>query len=260
MIIYKITNKINGKIYIGQTVKSLKERWGQHHRQASYGCNLALHNAIRKYGKENFTVEQIDVARNRDELDQKEIYWIEYYNSLSPNGYNLHTGGLHHEVSDETREKQRLSHLGYRLGEKASEETRKKMSEIAKERYKDKTKHPNYGKKLSDETKAKISKAHKGKKLSLEQRELMSEQRRGEKNHNWGKPRSEETRIKIGLARKGKRVREDAANAKKVLCVETGELFGCIKDAHEKYGISHIGGCCNGQRKTAGGYHWRFAS
>ena len=105
MIVYKVTNRINGKVYIGQTVQTLEQRWKQHCCKSS-GCK-ALHLAIEKYGSENFTVEQIDVACDREELNQKEQYWIQHYNSLSPNGYNLTAGGdgcPGYAHSDETKE------------------------------------------------------------------------------------------------------------------------------------------------------------
>ena len=73
MIIYKATNKINGKVYIGQSHKSLEERMRRHKndstRQDSY-----FYRAIRKYGWENFSWEVIDIAETDEELDQKEVY------------------------------------------------------------------------------------------------------------------------------------------------------------------------------------------
>ena len=71
MIVYKVTNRINGKVYVGQTTRPLIVRWRQHTAPSVTKC-LALHRAIMKYGRENFTVEQIDVASNRDELNKKE--------------------------------------------------------------------------------------------------------------------------------------------------------------------------------------------
>lgn len=91
MIIYKITNLINNKIYIGQTCRTLSQRWKEHCSKRS-GCTY-LHNAIMKYGKENFKVEQIDIAISKEDLDYKESYYIEYFNSIVPNGYNLNSGG-----------------------------------------------------------------------------------------------------------------------------------------------------------------------
>ena len=89
MVIYKITNQINGKIYIGQTVRALEERMRQHKRNSKTAIDRALH----KYGAENFSVEVIDTAETPEELNAKEIAWIASYNSMAPNGYNLCKGG-----------------------------------------------------------------------------------------------------------------------------------------------------------------------
>ena len=88
MWIYKITNIQNNKIYIGQTIRPIKDRFHRH-------INDALNNvidthfarAIKKYGKENFKIEEIDTATSQEELTQKEQYWIQYYNSVQE-GYN----------------------------------------------------------------------------------------------------------------------------------------------------------------------------
>ncbi len=87
MIIYKITNLVNGKLYIGQTVKSLGCRWLQHCGKDSK-CT-ALSEAIKIFGKENFTIEQIDTASDYKMLIMKESLHIQYYDSIFPNGYNL---------------------------------------------------------------------------------------------------------------------------------------------------------------------------
>ena len=84
--IYKITNNINGKIYIGQT-KNVKKRFKEH---INAETNSAIHNAIKKYGKENFTFEIIEGPIKN--YNEREIYWIEFYNSYR-NGYNLTIGG-----------------------------------------------------------------------------------------------------------------------------------------------------------------------
>lgn len=91
MFIYKVTNLINGKSYIGQTIKSLSYRWSQHCRNRR-GCS-ALRDAIKKYGKENFTIEEIGGATNQTELNYQEWFLINKYNTLAPNGYNLKSGG-----------------------------------------------------------------------------------------------------------------------------------------------------------------------
>lgn len=88
MWIYKISNTINNKIYIGQSSRSVKERFKRHLNDAlSNRLDTHFCRAIRKYGPEHFYVETIDAASNKNELNEKEHYWINYYNSVE-NGYN----------------------------------------------------------------------------------------------------------------------------------------------------------------------------
>lgn len=88
--LYKITNNINGKIYIGQTVHPEK-RWWEHRRRAiTHHDNYPIHLAIAKYGEENFSFEVLEESEN---YDQREQQLIQEYNSLSPNGYNVALGG-----------------------------------------------------------------------------------------------------------------------------------------------------------------------
>jgi group I intron endonuclease len=88
MCIYKITNVINNKIYIGQTVHTIQHRF-QRHINDAINCNLNTHfaRAIRKYGKESFRIEIIDTTNSSEELTAKERYWIHFYNSINY-GYN----------------------------------------------------------------------------------------------------------------------------------------------------------------------------
>ena len=91
--IYKITNIINGKSYIGQTIQNVKERFYQHcaTKCSKAVSNMAIHRAIKKYGKSNFTVEVIEEIDSAN-LNDRERYWIKYYNSYN-NGYNSTKGG-----------------------------------------------------------------------------------------------------------------------------------------------------------------------
>ena len=94
MIIYKITNLINGKIYIGQTIRSLSDRWAEHLRASNNNSYLHIHCAMRKYGANNFSIETIDTATSKEELDHKEKFWISHFNSTDPCfGYNCSYGG-----------------------------------------------------------------------------------------------------------------------------------------------------------------------
>ena len=93
MIIYKVTNLLNGKVYIGQTKRSLDARWAQHCTDVnSKICCFKLQKAIKEFGADNFSVKQIDSAESKEEADEKEVYWINYYNSMEE-GYNTSPGG-----------------------------------------------------------------------------------------------------------------------------------------------------------------------
>ena len=88
MWIYKITNIQNNKVYIGQTIRPIEQRFKRHLNDALHNIlDTHLARAIRKYGKDSFIIEEIDTAETQDELNKKEQYWIRYYNSVE-DGYN----------------------------------------------------------------------------------------------------------------------------------------------------------------------------
>ena len=91
--IYKITNKLNNKVYIGQTIQKPIERFYQHCAKKcdKYILNMVIHKAIFKYGKDNFTFEVIEEVP-KQQLNEREKYWIKYYNSYT-DGYNSTKGG-----------------------------------------------------------------------------------------------------------------------------------------------------------------------
>lgn len=98
MLIYKVTNKINNKSYIGLTTRTLEERKSEHLRH-TYSENTYFHRAINKYGKENFLWEIIDdTSKSLKELKEKETYYIKYFNTLAPNGYNISAGGEYPKI------------------------------------------------------------------------------------------------------------------------------------------------------------------
>lgn len=92
--IYKIINTVNNKVYIGQTTKTVEERFKMHLNAANSNAKKTLHlySAMNLYGKDKFYAVEIDTAKNRKELNIKECYWINYYNSIK-NGYNMIDGG-----------------------------------------------------------------------------------------------------------------------------------------------------------------------
>lgn len=88
--IYKITNTINNKVYIGQTIRPLKERFGEHCRPSSE-C-FKLRNAIQKHGRDSFTIELIGICHNQEDADNMESFFIENLRAIK-DGYNIDRGG-----------------------------------------------------------------------------------------------------------------------------------------------------------------------
>jgi group I intron endonuclease len=121
-IIYCIENLENGKRYVGQTTRDLVERFREHCGNGGTSVSPKLKNAIKKYGKDCFCVEilwEIDSCV-QDELNKKEIEFIENFNTMHPNGYNLTYGGLGGRHSNET--KKLLSEKSKRMWETRREE------------------------------------------------------------------------------------------------------------------------------------------
>ena len=108
--IYKITNKFNNKVYVGQTNRNVQERWKSHCNRKD--SRSAITSAITKYGKQNFILEILEeVSTNK--LDSRERFWIKKYNSIAPFGYNLCAGGnKHKKASKQLRKKLSLAKLG----------------------------------------------------------------------------------------------------------------------------------------------------
>lgn len=97
--IYLITNNVNGKQYVGQTKSTIEHRFGQHISNSKRNRNDVIYKAIRKYGKENFKVEELfmvsckTVDELQDIINEKEIFYIKKHKTLIPNGYNILIGG-----------------------------------------------------------------------------------------------------------------------------------------------------------------------
>jgi group I intron endonuclease len=144
--IYKITNKIDNKIYVGQTIQDVEARWKDHLKRGS-NCRY-LKSAINKYGIDNFEFKLICITFD-NQLDDMEIKYIEQYNSLVPNGYNLRLGGN---------------------SGRHNAETKQKISETLKKRYQNGLIPPRsqLGIPHSEITKKKISESLKGRKMSQE--------------------------------------------------------------------------------------------
>ena len=225
-------------MYIGKTVDRKKRHSA--HINGKKGSKL-LFNAMKKYGKNNFTKTIIGYFNSAKDLNLAEKYWIKFFktnlNSKEYNGkeygYNLTNGGDGME------------------GYIPSEETRNKLRKANKGE-----KHPMFGKKRSEETRQKLSEANKGKKRSEETRKKQSEAKKGKRNHNFGKKRSEETRKKTSETNKcKKKVQQFDLNGNFI------KEFYCINEAGRQTGIfaSGIVLVCKGKQKTAGGFIWKYA-
>lgn len=116
-LIYIITNSINDKVYIGQTIQSLKDRWNEHCRNPFSKAEADMHikRAILKYGKENFNIREIEKCKI-EELDEKEIYYISLYDSYNK-GYNSTKGGRYGAKPLKLNQEQQSSCIElYKLG------------------------------------------------------------------------------------------------------------------------------------------------
>lgn len=154
--IYKITNTINGKVYIGQSI-DIEKRWKDHIKDYKKGEQV-LYKAIRKYGIENFSFEVVEEC-DMEELDDKEIYYIKEYCSYihadESKGYNMTLGGEGNRGLVFTKEhKRRLSES--RKGKHHTQVVRKRMSETRRGEN-----NNFYNKCHTDETKKKMSESKK---------------------------------------------------------------------------------------------------
>lgn len=242
MEVYLITNKVNGKLYVGQTTKDVATRWALHMSDFERGRkkNYPLYLAFAKYGVENFDVSVLkDNIVSYEELDYWEMYYIKKLNTRHPNGYNLTDGGqgVH----------------GYRH----TEETKRKIGKTIKSKY-DEIYTPERSKKISD--------ANKGKKFSDEHKQKLSDiakHRTGEKNPFYGKHHSDEIKKKWS---------DDMSYTYQQIDKITGEVINSfsnineaaryikslhITDAKEKSIAHGISMCCEQRYKSSYGYIWK---
>lgn len=150
VIIYLIENIVNDKKYVGQTTKNLSTRFSRHCWSSEFKKNMPISCAIKKYGKDKFTIVEIDRCETLEDANQKEVYWANYYNTFSPIGYNLKAGGRKYlQMAEETKLKISISNTG----KTRSIESKKRLSDSHK------------GYKLLESTKQKLSILNKGKVL-----------------------------------------------------------------------------------------------
>ena len=225
----EISKKKNDMFYIGITSQKPKDRW-----QNGYGYrnNIYFWRAIKKYGWDNFRHEVFFEGLTKEEAEQKEIELIDLHKSnIREYGYIINHGG---------------NCVGA-----LSEETKNKISEKAKERYK-KNGSPRLGKYHSEKTKLAISKITK-ERLSVP-----------ENNPFYGKHHSEETKDK--LSKKAKERYKDPTknpnygNTKKVICLDDGIVYPSVKSVSEKFGLSTdaLYRTCSGVNNKCGGYRFRY--
>lgn len=288
MYIYKTTNNVNGKIYIGQSTQ-LGDKIKYY-----LGSGKLLLKAINKYGRENFTKEIIEFVNNQEELNEKERYWIDFYKSKEPSiGYNLmdggHQGGKHSEESKQKMSKSRKGEKNYMFGKTHSDKAKKIISDKAKERYsEDISKHPMFNKTHTLKTKEKMSKNHYecskennpmhgktvldvwiekhgedvAKDMWRQRNEKLANTNKGKKNkehsirmkgknnHFYGKIHSEESKEKI---RQSKSKKVDQLDDNEIVI----RTFSSIKEANE-FINGQIGPALKDANRKVCGYKWRY--
>lgn len=172
--IYKITNLINNKIYIGKTKYSIETRfknhlWSiDHHRTKSL-----LYDAMNKYGKDNFKIEQIDQADSLEELNEKEQYWISKLNSRNPSiGYNICKGGecgpggpmfKDHQHTEQTKQQMSIDRSGSKNANYGNRWNQSDDLKALHSRLSSGENNGMYGRHHSDQTKELIRDSKKGK-------------------------------------------------------------------------------------------------
>lgn len=189
-LIYKIVNTINGKHYIGKTKHTLEKRFKQHIYLAKRNPKTYFHYSLNKYGSENFSILEIEKCNN-DNVNERERYWINYFNSFNE-GYNFTNGGdggntfslksLEEKYGEneakiiwqEYLNKQRVTHIGtnnHFYGKHHTEDTKK----LLKEQRIGKTYKEYFGEDIAKEMIKKRSAVLTGKKRTTEQRKRMSD-------------------------------------------------------------------------------------
>lgn len=251
MVVYKITNLVNEKVYIGQTTGELKRRIG------SSLYNVFLKRAIRKYRIGNFELFIIQGCSNIGELNEREQFWISFYGSTdNQKGYNLQSGGKNCRLHESTKKILSEKCSGWHHTEKAKQ----KISEAGSG-----SKHWAYGKKFSKKHKENMSKGHIGNKHSQATKDKMRKTRKG-RVITWGDKISE-AKCKVAkeevlnfiaknpyvstkdimeyfklksngpIHRLGglRQLRQKALGATKILCPLCKRLFKTLSNTHLQY-------------------------
>lgn len=192
--IYKITNKVNGKMYIGQHITDDLD-------DGYLGSGLVIKNAVKKYGPDSFTKEWLEFAENAEDLNYLERIYVDEEWLARPDTYNLILGGTGgwgyvnaHELgkTEEVRRKKSES----MKGKTHSHETKMKISKARKGQ-----KSPMKGKHHSEQARRLMSLARKRRKTTDETKERLSKAHRGSKNAMYGRRHSKESIEKMRQAR-----------------------------------------------------------
>ncbi len=199
--VYKVTCVVSGKSYVGQTTRSLRRRWTEHVYDATRGVRVHFYNAIRKYGAESFEVTQLEECPDREQLDDREMFWIKHLNTLEE-GYNCKEGGDSHVWSAEARTRQSRRMQG-RAGKKHSDAARQKISEAHRGE-----RNYMWGRKTSTETKAKQSASLKERAHHLRGKTHTPEMITRLKQAHLGKVMSEAAKEKISVSLTGRSLSE----------------------------------------------------
>lgn len=263
--IYCIENAVNHKKYVGQS-KNIKERWNCHRKTLERGThpNAHLQRAWDKYGKENFSFYVLELC-DVESLTEREMYYIKQLNAFEK-GYNLTLGGDGTRGFSHSDEYKQKMHDLY-VGRTFSDETRRKMSEAKKGVAPIMTEARKKGVKITaeklkgriftEEHRANLSKALKGREPWNKGKKLPSEY-----SPMFGKHLPEEAKRKISEANRGRKRTEEQrlAHAKKVVCVNTGEIFPSVADAAKSCGASvqALSSMLHGKCATCKKMRWRF--
>lgn len=189
MVIYKTTNLINGKIYIGKDVRNLN---------CYLGSGKLLKKAIEKYGKNNFVKEIIEVCDNLIELSEREKYWIKELNSIK-NGYNLTEGGTGGDTFTNNSNKEEIRDKLKKR--KHTEVTKRKISE---NNWQKKNTGSRTGIRWSEEQRFKMEEYWNNNSSPMKGKKHTEESKQSNREKHLGKKMSEETKVKMSLLKKGK--------------------------------------------------------
>lgn len=251
--IYKTTNLINNKIYVGQHKATKFDI-------TYYGSGKHLLNSINKYGIKNFKCELIEWCDTKAHTNARERYWIKQYNSTDRNiGYNITEGGdgwkggTHSQLSKDKISKSKTGKHPNRDYTKISNDTKAKISNTLKKYY-ETHKNPRYGVHLSDETKEKLRQINLGKKYSQEVRDK-------HKRPAWNKGISMKESAKQHLreVNTGKIVKRRTVGQFDLQNNLIATYISCT-DVERKTGFKRvqITKCCLNYRKSAYGYMWKY--